>query len=91
MVAPTADPPYPDLIHAPKHETFDLAARTNTDPKGIVRAVDGTLHAFYTGQNPARTGPDGRPLQLVLHATSSDGMRSWQPHPADTFGATPGY
>jgi uncharacterized protein len=27
-------------IHAPKHETFDLAARTNTDPKGIVRAVD---------------------------------------------------
>jgi uncharacterized protein len=27
-------------IHAPKHETFDLATRTNTDPKGIVRAVD---------------------------------------------------
>jgi predicted RNA-binding protein associated with RNAse of E/G family len=27
-------------IHPPKHETFDLAARTNTDPKGIVRAVD---------------------------------------------------
>jgi uncharacterized protein len=27
-------------IHAPKHETFDLVARTNTDPKGIVRAVD---------------------------------------------------
>jgi predicted RNA-binding protein associated with RNAse of E/G family len=26
-------------IHAPKHETFDLIARTNTDPKGIVRAV----------------------------------------------------
>lgn len=40
MVASTADPPYPDLIHAPKHETFDLTARTNTDPKGIVRAVD---------------------------------------------------
>ncbi len=29
-----------DPIHAPKHETFDLTARTNTDPKGIVRAVD---------------------------------------------------
>ena len=28
------------MIHPPKHETFDLAARTNTDPKGIVRAVD---------------------------------------------------
>ena len=27
-------------IHPPKHETFDLAARTNTDPKGHVRAVD---------------------------------------------------
>lgn len=27
-------------IHAPKHELFDLVARTNTDPKGIVRAVD---------------------------------------------------
>jgi predicted RNA-binding protein associated with RNAse of E/G family len=31
---------YADDIHAPKHETFDLVARTNTDPKGIVRAVD---------------------------------------------------
>jgi uncharacterized protein len=28
------------IIHPPKHETFDLGARTNTDPKGIVRAVD---------------------------------------------------
>jgi uncharacterized protein len=27
-------------IHPPKHETFDLVAHTNTDPKGIVRAVD---------------------------------------------------
>lgn len=27
-------------IHPPKHETFDLTARSNTDPKGIVRAVD---------------------------------------------------
>ncbi|MHA7664559.1 DUF402 domain-containing protein [Mycolicibacterium sp. HS_4_1] len=27
-------------MHAPKHETFNLADRTNTDPKGIVRAVD---------------------------------------------------
>lgn len=27
-------------IHPPKHETFDLVARTNTDPKGVVRAVD---------------------------------------------------
>ncbi len=27
-------------IHPPKRETFDLAAGTNTDPKGVVRAVD---------------------------------------------------
>ncbi|MCV7268498.1 DUF402 domain-containing protein [Mycolicibacterium doricum] len=27
-------------MHPPKHETFDLLACTNTDPKGIVRAVD---------------------------------------------------
>jgi uncharacterized protein len=27
-------------LHPPKHETFDLRARSNTDPKGIVRAVD---------------------------------------------------
>jgi uncharacterized protein len=27
-------------MHPPKHETFDLRGRTNTDPKGIVRAVD---------------------------------------------------
>ena len=27
-------------MHPPKHETFDLAGRTNTDPKGFVRAVD---------------------------------------------------
>ncbi len=29
-----------ERIHPPKHETFDVAACTNTDPKGIVRAVD---------------------------------------------------
>jgi predicted RNA-binding protein associated with RNAse of E/G family len=32
--------PYSGRIHPPKHEVFDLTARTNTDPKGIVRAVD---------------------------------------------------
>ncbi|MDT5127004.1 MAG: uncharacterized protein QOH54_2648 [Mycobacterium sp.] len=36
MLSPT----YAGHIHPPKHETFDLTARTNTDPKGIVRAVD---------------------------------------------------
>ncbi len=31
---------HPPPIHPPKRETFDLVARTNTDPKGIVREVD---------------------------------------------------
>src|SRR6266850_1732396 len=61
-------------IHAPKHETFDLAARTNTDPKGIVRAV-GPLHgAAHARPRPvslhgvvaaavARAPGNGVPLQ----------------------------
>lgn len=57
----------------------------------IVLAGDGTHHAFYTGQNPAKTGDDGLPLQVIMHATSVDGMHSWQRHPSDTFGATAGY
>lgn len=57
----------------------------------IVRDAQGVHHAFYTGQNPARRGPDGLPLQLVMHATSRDDMESWQRHPEDTFGATAGY
>jgi len=38
----TIHPPLiqPPRIHPPKRETFDLVARTNTDPKGIVREVD---------------------------------------------------
>lgn len=31
---------YAGAIHPPKREKFDLVARTNTDPKGIVRVVD---------------------------------------------------
>lgn len=27
-------------VHTPKEETFDLVGYTNTDPKGVVRAVD---------------------------------------------------
>lgn len=32
-------------MHPPKQETFDLVSYTNTDPKGVVRAVD-----VYTAQ-----------------------------------------
>jgi beta-fructofuranosidase len=57
----------------------------------IVLDGEGTHHAFYTGQNPAKTGKDGQPLQLVMHATSQDGMQSWQRRDSDTFGASDGY
>lgn len=67
------------------------AADFNIYTGSIVRDADGLHHAFYTGQNPERLGPDGLPVQLVLHATSRDGMQSWQRRPADTFGATAGY
>lgn len=57
----------------------------------IVRDADGVHHLFYTGQNPRRLGDDGLPLQLVMHATSADGMATWQRHPDHTFGAPAGY
>ena len=48
-----------DAIHPPKHETFDLVARTNTDPKGIVRAVDeyACTRGGSTSPGPPRAGP----------------------------------
>lgn len=58
---------------------------------GSVISVGKTHHLFYTGQNPRHGGPDGQPLQLVMHATSTDGMASWVKHPDQTFGAFPGY
>lgn len=59
---------------------------------GSVVEVDGVAHLYYTGQNPLRTGPDGRtPLQLVMHATSTDGQRTWLKDPEGTFGAPDGY
>lgn len=57
----------------------------------IVLDAEGVHHAFYTGQNPERRGADGQPLQLVMHATSRDGMASWMRHPDHTFGSTAGY
>ena len=51
----------------------------------------GVHHLFYTGQNPANLGPGGLPLQLVMHATSTDGMATWTKHPELTFGAPDGY
>ncbi len=72
-------------MHPPKHETFDLVARTNTDPKGIVRAVDDySLHPW--GLYMARPTP-GR-LQfhyLESWLLPSLGLR------ANVFHFNPGY
>lgn len=47
------------MIHLPKRETFDLVAYTNTDPKGIVRAVE-EYRVLPWGLYLARPTP-GRP------------------------------
>ncbi|REJ04048.1 glycoside hydrolase [Microbacterium bovistercoris] len=57
----------------------------------VVIDDEGTAHLFSTAQNPRRLGADGRPLQLVAHATSRDGLRDWTKHPELTFGAPAGY
>jgi beta-fructofuranosidase len=57
----------------------------------VVVDDEGTAHLFSTAQNPGRLGPDGRPLQLVAHATSADGLRDWVKHPELTFGAPEGF
>ncbi len=47
-------------VHPPKQETFDLTAKTNTDPKGIVRAVDEYVLTPPWGLYMARPTPPGR-------------------------------
>ncbi len=56
----------------------------------VVKDDAGVYHLFYTANNPARLAADGRSLQLVAHATSTD-METWTKHPQDTFGAPEGY
>ena len=85
-----------DLVHfddrGPAFEAGEAdAADFNAYTGSIVRGEDGAHHLFYTGQNPRRLSPDGVPLQLVMHATSVDGMRTWRRHPEHTFGAPEGY
>ncbi|RJS45917.1 GH32 C-terminal domain-containing protein [Nocardioides cavernaquae] len=66
----------------------DLNAYTGS----IVEDEDGAIHLFYTGQNPDFLTPDGDlPAQVVMHATSTDGMQSWTKHHDETFGAPEGY
>ncbi len=59
---------------------------------GSIVESDGVTHLFYTGQNPTILLA-GRhdPVQVVMHATSTDGMQTWHKHPAHSFGAPAGY
>lgn len=67
-------------------EDADFNAYTGS----VIRDARGVHHLFYTGQNPARLGLDGQPVQLVMHASSTDGMSTWVKHGEDTFGASDG-
>lgn len=54
---------------------------------GSVVLIGSTAFLFYTGQSPWRLADDGETaVQLVMQATSTDGMRTWQRHPERTFG-----
>lgn len=72
-------------IHPPKHETFDLVARTNTDPKGFVRDVD-EYRLRPWGLYMARPTP-GRPQFYYLESwlLPSLGLR------ANVFHFNPGH
>lgn len=74
-------------LHHGSESDMDFNAYTGS----VVADGSGVHHLFYTGQNPRNLGADGAPLQLVMHATSTDGMRTWQKHPELTFGAPDGY
>ena len=85
-----------DLVHFTDHgEAVPSggpdAEDFNVYTGSVVVAPDGTAHLFSTAQNPDRLGADGRPRQLVAHATSSAGLTGWTKHPELTFGAPDGY
>ena len=75
-------------VALPHGTTEDLDFNCYTG--SIVADESGIHHLFYTGQNPGNLGADGLPLQLVMHATSTDGMGTWAKHPELTFGAPDG-
>ncbi len=80
-----------------KYEGVSLPHGTANDQDlnaytGSLVEADGVLHLFYTGQNPTYLIPDTSiPAQVVMHATSLDGMQTWVKHPEHTFGAPDGY
>lgn len=72
-------------LHQPKIETFDIAARTNTDPKGIVRDVDDYRERSW-GLYMARPTPGRR----QFHYIESWLLPRWNLRATD-FWFNPGY
>jgi uncharacterized protein len=74
-------------VHPPKIELFDVAAMTNTDPKGIVRAVD-CYRTTDFGLYMARV-VDGHPTIGYFRSwlLPERGLRvsRWQPRPGKTL------
>jgi beta-fructofuranosidase len=67
------------------------AADHNVYTGSVVRDDTGLLYAFYTGQNPQRLGPDGRPAQVVSWATSTGSLTDWTKTTEPVLVAPPGY
>lgn len=59
----------------------DIALGTGS----VIKAKDGTYHAFYTGHNDTY-----EPKEAIMHATSKD-MKKWTKQPNDTFYAGDNY
>ncbi|MHC9537043.1 glycoside hydrolase [Dellaglioa sp. BT-FLS60] len=57
----------------------------------IVTDEKGVIHLFYTGNNPRTKDETGGSLQLVMHATSTDDMKTWIKHEELTFGPNDNY
>jgi uncharacterized protein len=74
-------------VHPPKIELFDVAGMTNTDPKGIVRAVDTYLPTAF-GLYMARP-VDGHPTIAYFRSwlLPDLGLRvsRWLPHDGQRF------
>ncbi|TDV42600.1 DUF402 domain-containing protein [Actinophytocola oryzae] len=75
-------------LHPPKIELFDVAAMTNTDPKGIVRVVDRyetTDFGLYMGR-PVEGHPHIGYFRSWLLPGHGLRIGRWLPHPGQTLG-----
>ena len=84
--APRTEPMPPTsgaAVHPPKVELFDLAAMTNTDPKGIVRPVDEYRvepFGLYVAR-PLANHPTTRYLESWLLPSLNLRVTDWHYHP----------